>query len=104
MKKRKPSHLYGIEGRLKKMKHKSVFHQNLKLARKARGYTQKEISEQLNISISTYCYYENGRRQPNLVTIEKIAHILYVSIDELFGLYDFGTKDFIRNTSEIHQI
>lgn len=84
------------------MDNKSVFHRNLKLARKIRGYTQKEIAEKLNISNSTYCLYEKGERQPNLVTLEKIAHILYISIDELFGLYDFGAKNLIKETSKVY--
>lgn len=78
------------------------FAKNLKLARKARGYTQKEIAEKINLSNSTYSLYESGDREPNLSTIEKIAHVLYVSIDELFGLYDFGTKELLREASEVY--
>ncbi|NLJ95878.1 MAG: helix-turn-helix transcriptional regulator [Clostridiales bacterium] len=66
------------------MRHKSVFHNNLKLARKTRGYTQDEIAKLLNIAKSTYCHYENGNRKPNIDTLERIARILYISIDELF--------------------
>lgn len=78
----------------------SVFSENLKLARKARGYTQKEIAEKIGMSNSSYCLYESGDREPNLVTLQKIAQTLFVSVDELFGLYDFGTKDLIRDASE----
>jgi Uma2 family endonuclease/DNA-binding XRE family transcriptional regulator len=72
---------------------------NLKLARKARGYSQKVVAEMINVSNSSYSLYESGDREPNLATLEKIAHALYISIDELFGLYDFGDKFLIKESS-----
>lgn len=86
------------------MEKQSTFSRNLKLARKARGFTQRDIAKKLNISNSTYCLYEKGEREPNVNTIEKIAHILYVSIDELFGLYNFGTENLIKETSKSYNI
>lgn len=78
------------------------FSKNLKLARKARGYTQREVAEIIHMSNSSYCLYESGDREPNLATLEKIAHALYISIDELFGLYDFGTVNLIKETSKYY--
>lgn len=83
---------------------KNVFSGNLKLARKVRGFTQRDMAKRLEISNSTYCLYEKGEREPNVNTIEKIAHILYVSIDELFGLYNFGTENLIKETSKSYSI
>jgi len=80
----------------------SKFSENLKLARKVRGYRQKEVAKMINMSNSTYCLYESGDREPNLATIEKLAHSLYISIDELFGLYDFGTENLIKEASEAY--
>ncbi|TAH72816.1 MAG: helix-turn-helix domain-containing protein [Anaerolineaceae bacterium] len=86
------------------MEKKSAFSRNLKLARKVRGFTQRDMAKKLDISNSTYCLYEKGEREPNVNTIEKIAHILYVSIDELFGLYNFGTDNLIKETSKSYNI
>ena len=80
----------------------SKFSENLKLARKVRGYTQKEVAKMINMSSSSYCLYESGEREPNLDTIEKIAHAFYISVDELFGLYDFGTANLIKEASEAY--
>jgi len=80
----------------------STFSENLKLARKARGYTQKVVAKMINMSGSSYCFYESGEREPSLATIEKIAHALYISVDELFGLYNFGTENLIKEASEIN--
>lgn len=74
------------------------FSRNLKLARQARGYTQKQVAEQLGVSVSSYSLYESGHREPNLENIEKLAHIFYISINELFGLYDFGAENLIRES------
>jgi len=65
-----------------------VFPKRLKEARNNKGLTQKEMSLELNIPYDTYLSYEaNGvrRREPNIETISKIADILGVSVDFLFG-------------------
>ena len=43
--------------------------ENLKKARKAAGVTQKELAEQLNISVATVNRWENGRTEPNKMTL-----------------------------------
>ncbi len=82
------------------MDQQSTFSKNLKLARNARGYTQKEVAKSIGVSNSSYSQYESGGREPSIKTIEKIAHVLRVSIDELFGLYNFTSKDLIRESSK----
>lgn len=67
-----------------------IFSERLKLERKANGFSQRVMAEKLNISQSTYMHYEllgtiNGR-EPPMEIIAKIAKILGVSIDYLFGL------------------
>ncbi|HJC90202.1 MAG TPA: AAA family ATPase [Candidatus Mediterraneibacter excrementigallinarum] len=49
------------------------------------GYTQAQMAEKLKISRSTYTNYENGKRSPDLETLEEISDILDCTLDELFG-------------------
>ena len=62
------------------------FCKNLKKIRLEKGYSQKDFAEKLGVAKSTYCMYENGYREPNVDTIKKIADLLGVSIDDLFGI------------------
>lgn len=54
------------------------FGNRLKLARVVKGYTQKEVSEMIGISESTYSDWEIGKSIPRWVASAKLA--------EIFGL------------------
>lgn len=55
----------------------------LKELRKRNNITQEEISQQLNINLSTYKQYETNRTEPNITTLKKIADYYDVSLDFL---------------------
>lgn len=65
------------------------------------GYTQRNVAEVLNISRSTYTYYELGKTSPDPATLNRIAKLFGVSVEEFFEdapasqssmLYDSGAK------------
>lgn len=58
----------------------------LRLARRRKGYSQKEISEKLGIPKSTYSNYELGRREIPPLLIYRLVDILKVSTDYLLGI------------------
>ena len=60
---------------------KNVF----KLLRVRNGYTQDGLAEMLGISRSAISMYENGNREPDLETLEKIADFFHVDVDYLLG-------------------
>lgn len=64
----------------------NLFNENLKKARLERGYSQKEVAENIGVAKSTYSLYESGNREPNVETIKKIADFLEISSDRLLGL------------------
>lgn len=57
--------------------------ETLKELRHHRGYTQKQLSEQLHISRQAYSNYENGTRLPDLETACVIADYFQISLDQL---------------------
>ena len=57
--------------------------QKLRDLRKRCNYKQWQIAEVLNISRSTYSYYELGKSSPDLATIGKLAKLFHVSYEEL---------------------
>ena len=59
--------------------------ERLKQLRKAKGLTQTELAEMLNINKSTICCYEKGTRQPSLETIIEFMQIFAVTSDYLLG-------------------
>lgn len=65
---------------------------SLKDLRIARGLTQIELSKDLQISPSTIGMYEQGRREPDLSTLIKIARYFHVTTDYLLSLDDSPHK------------
>lgn len=57
----------------------------IKEFRKSKNFTQKQMSDLLNISRQSYVYYENDTYEPSLQVLLKISEILETSIDELLG-------------------
>ncbi|NDI35195.1 helix-turn-helix domain-containing protein [Chengkuizengella sediminis] len=53
--------------------------------RKKLNLTQKDVSEKLDISRSTYAQYEINRRVPEFATLNKLADFFDVSLDYLVG-------------------
>lgn len=60
--------------------------ENIKQARKKRGYTQKELAELCEFATITLRQYESGKRNPKIETLQKIASALGVDVTELIEI------------------
>ncbi|MDG4969493.1 helix-turn-helix domain-containing protein [Lactococcus lactis] len=63
----------------------SLFNEQLKTLRKINGLTQKELAEKLKIKQNSYSDWENGKSEPNIEMLVRIADYFDVSIDYLLG-------------------
>ena len=63
----------------------SSFGERLAQLRKAAGFTQTELAQDLGISQRMVAYYESPTASPPANLLPRIAATLGVSIDELFG-------------------
>ncbi|HEM3612998.1 TPA: helix-turn-helix transcriptional regulator [Streptococcus suis] len=68
------------------MKIQSLFSTRLKLLRKQKQLTQKELAEQICIKQNSYSDWETGKNEPSLENIVKLAKILDTTIDFLLGV------------------
>lgn len=57
--------------------------ENIKKYRKALNISQKDLANKLNMPISTLANYENDHREPNIETLNKIASILGITINDM---------------------
>ena len=53
--------------------------------RKDKKMTQEEIAKELNMTQSTYQHYENGRAEPSIDTLCKLADYYHVTLDYIVG-------------------
>lgn len=58
---------------------------NIKEARKYKGYTQKQMAEKLFMTQQQYSRFENGVFELNYEQILKICKLLDVSPNEIYG-------------------
>jgi transcriptional regulator with XRE-family HTH domain len=70
---------------------------NIKRIRTAKSLSQKEVLTVANLDAAQYSRIENGKTDPTVSTLEKIAKALGVSLAELFttekDLKDVATAD-----------
>lgn len=63
----------------------SIFGDNIKRLRKNKGLKQQELAEILGIKRNSYSDWENGKTEPRFENLVKLADLLDVSLDWLFG-------------------
>ena len=66
--------------------YKEIFSQRLKKARNETGFTQREVTKELNIPQSTIANYETGRTEPDIETLGILTEFYQVSTDWLLGI------------------
>lgn len=57
--------------------------ENIKNIRKKIGITQEELAEKLSVTRQAVSNWENGKTEPDIETLTKIAQIFDIGIDEL---------------------
>ncbi len=62
--------------------------ETLRALRKSHNYTQKQVSDYLNISRQAYSNYENNKRTPELDMLLKIITFYQISFDQLLVGHD----------------
>ena len=66
-----------------------IFCKNLLELRKINNLTQRQVAESLGITQPSYIRYENGKAEPSLENLVKIADLFDVSIDYLCGRKEY---------------
>ena len=67
------------------MRYEMMTYENIRSLRIDKGYTQKQIAEQLGVSQNTYSQYEIGVLNYPIEALEKLADFYGVSVDYLLG-------------------
>lgn len=62
----------------------NLISRNLKRLRELKKLSQKEVSANSNVPQGQYSRIENGKVEPSISTLEKLANVFEVSITEFF--------------------
>ena len=63
-------------------------------------YSQQDMADMLNISRSTYTYYETGKSEPGQEKLKKICDILNIDYNTLLGYADEGLVAMVASPTE----
>lgn len=68
---------------------------NIRRFREAKGLTQEQLAERLNVTRQAVSNWETEKTQPDIDTLQRIAQVLEVSVEELI----YGEKRENRRSS-----
>ena len=63
-------------------------YERIRILRKEKHLKQEEAAQLLGLSISSYCRYERGEREPDAPVLWRMADLFNVSVDYLIGRSD----------------
>lgn len=72
----------------------------LKQLRKSKGLTQVEMAKHIDVARTTYAMYEQGKREPDYETLQRIANFHETTVDYLLGRTDKPTNKSLPETTE----
>ena len=75
------------------MSKKEEIGQRIKALRQSRGIKQVELARAIGKAPSTITMYETGKREPEMETLEAIAHVFNVPFRELIADDDMSAVD-----------
>lgn len=62
------------------------FNENLRKIRKSAHMTQQYVADKIGVAKNTYCNWELGTREPDIMKIKALAKLFGVSVDYLVGM------------------
>lgn len=74
----------------------SIFSDKLSKYRKEQGFTQQEVADKIGINRGSYSNWENGKREPTLENVVKLAKLFKTTTDELLGQTIYSKVDLLR--------
>ncbi|TGD25067.1 XRE family transcriptional regulator [Companilactobacillus suantsaicola] len=76
-----------VDKKMNKLMNESGFNiaRNLKILRKERNVTQKEVARHLNIDVTTLSHYETGIRMPDIDTLIALAKYYDTDINRIIS-------------------
>lgn len=63
-----------------------MFNENLKIIRKAKGYTQEELAIKIHVVRQTISKWEKGLSVPDADTLSKLADVLEINVSEQLAI------------------
>lgn len=81
-----------------------TFGENLAIIRKSRGYTQRKLAKELNVSQGAIGMWESNAREPNFETLELLADFFNLPLSAFLPAEDRASDELTaRVANAMHQ-
>lgn len=67
---------------------RDMFGERLKALRKEKNLTQQDVADKVEVAVSTYANWEQGRREPSIFDIYGLLQAFDIDANELFDISD----------------
>lgn len=78
----------------------TILAQRLRELRTQHHLSQNQIGEHLHLSKQAYCFYENGKRTPDIYTLQHLAELYNMTLSKLLE----GTVPTSKNLAQAHSL
>lgn len=89
---------------------KTLLSRNIRKLRSFKNMNQTEFAQLFDLNRPTLGAYEEGRSEPKLVTLQKIAQYFHLTIDDLYSkeltinkIAGFNPEDFKKKGTSFHE-
>ena len=81
----------------------NIFSDNLKKFRLAKGFTQEQVAEKLNVNSQTVSRWECGTTLPDVLTLPELARLYEVTIDDFFKKNSVAYDNYAQRLASVYE-
>jgi len=81
----------------------SIFSDNLKKFRLAKGLTQEQVAEKLNVNSQTVSRWERDNNITNVLTLPELARLYEVTVDDFYKKNSVAYDNYAQRLSSVYQ-
>ena len=70
------------------MSFESTFSEDIRKARKARGWTQAKVAEDIGVDVRAYQFWEQGKHVPELPNFFKLVNVFELDANDYRHMFD----------------
>lgn len=81
----------------------NIFSDNLKKFRLAKGLTQEQVAEKLNVNAQTVSRWECGTTLPDVLTLPELARLYEVTVDDFYKKSTVAYENYAQRLSSVYE-
>ncbi len=81
----------------------NIFTENLKKFRLAKGFTQEQVADKLNVNMQTVSRWECGTTLPDVLTLPVLARLYEVTVDDFYKKSTIAYDNYAQRLASVYE-